>query len=353
MKSLYSLLFLALVGIAFSQVVDLTPENFDTIVDGSRGVFVEFFAPWCGHCKSLAPVYEQVGDSFSRFAKDVVVAKVDADAHKDLGGRFDVHGFPTLKWFPKGEKDTPVAYEGGRSAEDIISFINDKAGTTARIKTAPTAVTVLTDANFDKIVKDSNKDVLVEFYAPWCGHCKHLAPVWEKLAKVYTNEPNVVVANIDADKYRDIGGQYGVSGFPTIKFFPKANKESPESYDGARELNDFVNFLNVKAGTVRTADGKLDTNAGRLSELDAIVETFLSGDQKALLVKGEEVVKGLAAEALGSGKVYVKYMQTIIEKGKDWVETELQRIERMLSGAVSPNKLDEFTRKKNILSAFK
>lgn len=63
-----------------------------------------------------------------------------------------------------------------------MDFLNQKAGTNARIKEAPTAVTVLTDDNFDSIVKDSTKNVLVEFYAPWCGHCKSLAPIYEKLA---------------------------------------------------------------------------------------------------------------------------------------------------------------------------
>lgn len=60
-----------------------------------------------------------------------------------------------------------------------------------QIKEAPTAVTVLTPDNFDKIVMDPTKDVLVEFYAPWCGHCKSLAPIYEKVAATYAGEPNV------------------------------------------------------------------------------------------------------------------------------------------------------------------
>jgi len=75
--------------------------------------------------KNLAPEYEIVGEAFDK-ESSVIIAKVDADAHKDLGGRFDVHGFPTLKWFPKGST-TPESYEGGRSADDIITFVNNKA----------------------------------------------------------------------------------------------------------------------------------------------------------------------------------------------------------------------------------
>ncbi len=88
---------------------------------------------------------------------------MDADKHRDLGGRFGVTGFPTLKWFPAGSKE-PEAYSGGRSAPDLVDFVNKKIGTNLRTKTAPTAVTVLDPYNFDQVVLDNTKDVLVEFY---------------------------------------------------------------------------------------------------------------------------------------------------------------------------------------------
>jgi len=111
--------------------------------------------------------------------------------------------------------------------------------------------------------------------------------------------------------------------------------------------------MNRKAGTTRTQDGKLDSTAGRHTLLDSIAEKFLTGDQKALLVEAEEAVKTLAGDALAIGKIYAKYMSTIVEKGKEWVETEVQRLERLSSGSVTPAKADDLTRRKNILSAFK
>jgi len=222
------------------------------------------------------------------------------------------------------------------------------------VKKAPTNVVDLDDNNFNKIALDTSKDVLVEFYAPWCGHCKSLVPTYEKLANVYANEPNVVVAKIDADKYKEIGGRYGVSGFPTIKWFGKSSKESPEPYDGARELGDMVNFINSKSGSRRTHDGSLDATAGKLSALDTLAHQFVAdgADQSALLQNAEGIVASLPAADSWSGKVYVKVMTSIQQSGKIFVNNELARLERLSSGSVAPAKLDELTKRKNILSSF-
>jgi len=336
-------------AVAFGAVVDLTPDNFDSVVDGSKGAFVEFFAPWCGHCKNLAPEYEVVGEAFER-ENSVVIAKVDADAHKDLGGRFGVTGFPTLKWFPKGST-TPENYEGGRSADDIVTFINNKAGTKGRVKKAASFVVDLDESNFDKIVMDTSKDVLVEFYAPWCGHCKRLAPDYEKVAAAFANEPNVVVAKIDADKHKSVGGKYGVSGFPTIKFFGKNSKDG-EAYESARDIQSFVDYINQKAGTSRDAKGRLGSSAGRIPELDAIASQFASGDADALIKEAENIVKGLSGASADNGKIYTKVMAAIKSKGKAFLESEPARVEKLLSGNITPAKVDELTIRKNILQAF-
>lgn len=154
---------------AASSVLDLIPDNFDEIVlKSGKPALVEFFAPWCGHCKKLAPIYEELATNFE-FAKDKVsIAKVDADAEKDLGRKFGVQGFPTLKWFD-GKSDTPTDYQGGRDLESLSSFISEKTGLKIKTKkAAPSAVEMLTDRSF-KAEIGADKDVLVAFTAPWCG----------------------------------------------------------------------------------------------------------------------------------------------------------------------------------------
>eukprot|EP00456_Euglypha_rotunda_P093915 TRINITY_DN9937_c0_g1_i26.p1 TRINITY_DN9937_c0_g1~~TRINITY_DN9937_c0_g1_i26.p1 ORF type:complete len:333 (+),score=69.99 TRINITY_DN9937_c0_g1_i26:135-1133(+) len=315
-------------------VLELTPETFDDHVGGNEPILVEFFAPWCGHCKSLAPEYEIAATAFAKLP--VKVASVDADKHRDLGSRFGVTGFPTIKFFPSGTKEAE-AYNGGRTAKDIVDFLNGKAGTNARIKEAPTAVVVLTDDNFDGIVKDANKNVLVEFYAPWCGHCKKLAPDYEKVATIFASEQDVVIAKMDATEHKKKPGDYGVSGYPTLKWFPKDDK-SGKSYDAGRSVEDFVNFINTNAGTQKTKEGGYLPTAGRITEFEDIITRFKAGDKsekQKLLGELEKKVSAYSGTNKDLAKFYSITAKRVVEKGKIGraVQQECRDRSRMPSSA--------------------
>lgn len=158
---------------AAEAVLDLTPSNFDKeVIKSGKPALVEFFAPWCGHCKNLAPTYEELATTFQHAKDKVLVAKVDADNHKDLGKKYGVQGFPTLKWFD-GKSKTPEEYDGGRDLESLQKWITDKTGVRPKNKgKLPSNVVMLDDNSFkEKVGKD--QDVLVAFTAPWCGRkCK-------------------------------------------------------------------------------------------------------------------------------------------------------------------------------------
>ncbi|KAJ8747020.1 hypothetical protein K2173_013094 [Erythroxylum novogranatense] len=118
---------LALLAVsALADVVFLTEENFEKEVGQDRGALVEFYAPWCGHCKKLAPEYENLGASFKK-AKSVLIGKVDCDEHKTLCSKYGVSGYPTIQWFPKGSLE-PKNYEGPRTAESLAEFVNNEGG---------------------------------------------------------------------------------------------------------------------------------------------------------------------------------------------------------------------------------
>lgn len=90
-------------------------------------------------------------------------------------------------------------------------------------------VVELTAGNFNGKVINGDEVWLVEFYAPWCGHCRNLAPDWKKAATALKGI--VKVGAVDMDVHGSVGGPYNVRGFPTIKIFG-ANKNSPQDYNG-------------------------------------------------------------------------------------------------------------------------
>jgi len=463
----FSLLFAVCVA---DDVLTLTADNFDQTISENPLLLVEFYAPWCGHCKRLEPEYEQAATILKE--KNLHIAKVDADdsTNAALRDRFDIRGFPTLKLFTNG---VPSDYEGDRTADAIVSFMKkqaapaitelkeaaditkfsgedrvvivgffsdrsstqyaafketaeknrnsysfgevveasasvlsefgisstpaiilfkkfdegknvletsqftDASALSSFIKTfsvplfdeigghnykiyvestvpllylfvdltvdgqkeqfvdntlldvakenrgkvnfiyidwakyqkhaerlglsgkvVPSLViekldegyhyiydetkeitkegvsefvskfvkgelspnikseeipaensgpvTIVVAKSFDQIVLDSTKDVLVEFYAPWCGHCKKLEPTFNELGTNLKSVGSIVIAKIDATA-NDIPASYGIQGFPTIKLFPANNKKEPIDYNGDRSLDDLTLFLKSHA----------------------------------------------------------------------------------------------------------
>lgn len=450
-----------------SDVIDLKDSNFKNKVEPHDIILIEFFAPWCGHCKKLAPEYEKAATTLKRNDPPVPLAKVDCTSEQDTCKEYGVTGYPTLKIFRNGEfskeydgpreadgivkymksqagpssktltsvadaekflgnmdhsiigffsaenelskvfqkvadtlsaefrfahtfetpvlekydykdsivlfqpkrlqskfEDATIKYAGDASVYEIKNFIkgnilglcghrvqgnaeefkkplvvayyqvdyvkntkgsnywrnrvmkvgkklkdggmdvnfaisnsdefsyelsefgvNDASGTkpvvTARDSrerkfvmktdfsmdnleqfvtdfmadklepylkseelpednTAPVKVVVA--KNFDEIVNDKEKDVLIEFYAPWCGHCKSLEPKYNELAEKLAEESGITIAKMDATA-NDVSKPYEVTGFPTIYYSPKNSKDAPRRYNGGREVDDFIKYL--------------------------------------------------------------------------------------------------------------
>ncbi|XP_067441211.1 protein disulfide-isomerase A2 [Thunnus thynnus] len=100
----------------------LVGENFESVaLDQTKNVFVEFYAPWCGHCKELTPIWEQLGEKYDDH-DDIIIAKMDATANEVES--IDIQGFPTLKYFPAGGKEV-VDYTGKRDLETMSKFLDD------------------------------------------------------------------------------------------------------------------------------------------------------------------------------------------------------------------------------------
>jgi len=186
----------------------------------------------------------------------------------DAGKDYNVEGYPTLKFFGE-DKANPEDFEGGRSSVGIINYAtrklkeiaNARIGNKKRAKAekpkeekqpepepeaeAPTGdddVVVLTDSNFAEELEASQEPWFVEFYAPWCGHCKTLAPVWVKLAAALKGK--VRIAKVDATENGETGKRFGVQGYPSLKWFPGGTKSDStvEEYNGGRDLDALLEY---------------------------------------------------------------------------------------------------------------
>ncbi len=104
---------------------------------------------------------------------------------------------------------------------------------------AATSATHLTRDNFD--AASSGKTLFIKFYAPWCGHCKKLAPDWSKLTKAYEGSSTGLVAEVDCTTAQGKGlcADYGVKGYPTLKW-GTAGQLVP--YQGGRSFKDLKLF---------------------------------------------------------------------------------------------------------------
>jgi len=103
-----------------------------------------------------------------------------------------------------------------------------------------TSVKTLVATNFNDVVMDKTKDVFVEFYAPWCGHCKALAPTWDALGEKYKDSNDLIIAKIDGTENEVDGVE--IDGFPTIKMYKKETNEEID-YTGKRNMEDLVKFI--------------------------------------------------------------------------------------------------------------
>ncbi|XP_073280027.1 protein disulfide isomerase-like 2-3 [Primulina huaijiensis] len=230
-----------------SPVLQLNPNNFNSKVVNSNGVvLVEFFAPWCGHCQALTPTWEKAASVLKGVA---TVAALDADAHKSLAQEYGIRGFPTIKVFAPGKP--PVDYQGARDVKPIAEFalqqikallkerLNEKSTGGSSQKSEPSESVELNSRNFDELVLKSKELWIVEFFAPWCGHCKKLAPEWKKAASNLRGQ--VKLGHVDCDAEKSLMSRYNVQGFPTILVFG-ADKDSPFPYEGARSAPAIESF---------------------------------------------------------------------------------------------------------------
>ncbi|XP_078413783.1 protein disulfide-isomerase-like [Cetorhinus maximus] len=137
------------------DVLVLNKHNFARALKENKYLLVEFYAPWCGHCKSLEPEYANAAGQLKNESSELKLAKVDAVEEKELGSEFGIQGYPTLKFFKDSDRKTPIDYTGERNAKGIISWL--------KRRTSPSYTFLESVAEVEKFI-DSAEVVIIGFF---------------------------------------------------------------------------------------------------------------------------------------------------------------------------------------------
>ena len=242
-------LALAVIRASIAPAGEIAPETFRAYMTSKLPLGYIFYTT-----PEERETYEKAILSFAKEVKDKLsIGLIDASKFGSHAGNLNLEeNFPAVsirdmektRKFPLLDKEFSI--------ENVIEFVKDfVAGKVEpNLKSDPVPesqdgpVYTVVGLNYNEIVFDDDKDVLLEIYAPWCGHCKQLAPTYEELGALYFNndefKDKVVVAKVDHPS-NEIDIQ--IEGYPTIMLFPAGKKDEPITYKGARNLealNDFI-----------------------------------------------------------------------------------------------------------------
>ncbi|KAJ7593435.1 protein disulfide isomerase [Mycena floridula] len=289
-----------------TSLTPLTPANFQSTI--SKGYWlIEHFSPHCVHCRKFAPTWEAlVKENEAGAHPGVGLQQVDCAMHGDLCNANGVKGYPQLNLYLDGK--FVEKYNGDRSQPELNTYLKRYATPTATTTTETTTTTtevaarstvtpnpdgtvlVLTGETFQSKIDEG--PAFVKFYAPWCGHCKKLAPIWKNLAKHLQNK--LTIAEVDCEEHKALCVAEGVPGYPTLFYYTAGSKTE---YNGGRKLDQLKAFAEKASAST--------TLAIQADDLEKHVKT---DDVVYVLVHSDDsVIQSLAPQfsaLLGTPMVY-------------------------------------------------
>ncbi|KAF2736590.1 thioredoxin-domain-containing protein [Polyplosphaeria fusca] len=216
-----------------SAVLQITGVDYDRVIGKSNYTsIVEFYAPWCGHCKNLKPSFEKAAKSLAGIAK-VAAVNCDDEMNKPFCGQMGVQGFPTLKIVKPGKKPGKTIvedYQGPREAKAIIDAVKDKI---------PNKVKTLRDSTLDAWLKENNETAKAILFSE-----KGLVSATLKTLAIDFSDV-IPVAQI-RNKEKAAMETFGVEQVPTLILLPGGTKDAI-TYEGEMKKEAMVDFLSQAA----------------------------------------------------------------------------------------------------------
>ncbi|XP_035828946.1 dnaJ homolog subfamily C member 10 [Aplysia californica] len=184
---------------------------------------VDFFAPWCGPCQQLAPEWRKLAKML-KDTKKVYVAQVDCQAQQSLCQSQGVRSYPLMRLYPTGSTKASQHYKYNGWHRDAGSLRN------WAYEFLPSKVVTLTSSNFQQLVLESSSSWIVDYYAPWCGHCQVFRPEFERVAEAI--EDFAKAGKVDCDSEPNICNKAAVRAYPTVRFYKGSKRGERQHANG-------------------------------------------------------------------------------------------------------------------------
>lgn len=329
--------FLHLIFFSISaKILSLNPTNFEKITSSAIPTLVRFYTLHRKYSHQLDHQYDLVAEMFENI-EGITIASVNCGKFRTLCYNKGVAMCPAVRLYAS---NTFYDYDGGYSHESIsrwvMSLINVHAKELHEDLKAPNS------KKFKEIINNTYC-TFVMFYNPWCKECIRFLKEMKVVAQAFRFEKKVEIVANDVDLYKFFNWDYSLKDFPHLELYLNNGNEQIR-YTSQRNAEDLLDFINDHCDTQRTIDGYLNSDAGLIEDVHSFVEDFVTKGKKPSYIKEIQEVEGT--------EYYVFVMNELL-KNNNFVFEERQRLQALLDGkSISPEKMDAFKIRVNILSVF-
>jgi protein disulfide-isomerase A6 len=321
---------------ALAGVIEVTVDNVETIIGGSRPAFLKFYLPNCPACQAAEPEFSAASDLIS----PVLFGAINCESDADLCGQFNITRYPLFILFPTGET-TGIQFIGTGEWNAFCAFLTEN--TEFKCREPPEIVFDVNPRRLDKLTEEK-KCLLLTFYTTWSKPSLRWLFEVNHVARAFQAESDIAFGSTDCEKYGQLCKVYDIpsDSFPVIMLFKGDDVIDYSEEHSRRALLDFVNR---NCGSDRGLDGYLNSRAGLIPEAEGLLKEFSSAADKPGMIEKMKQIKGAS--------VYVKVMERSLAHGTEQILKDLDSMQGILSEKNNSwQVLDGVKRRYNVFAQF-